>query len=339
MALDREDVFSFMKHAKVSELEFFGSPGLMVDGGRAVKLNSIEVGPGNLHSIDIGNEAVVIIDRQDRCGYKVKIADLKAPPEKYGQVILRHVSKDGGVVIVSVAETCRAGFPAAVVEISALPVLRRSLGTLEVAELGTPFNPRGAVGLWSVAVDDSHGVLPRRGSPYRYRGGPSARVRFFQCRRDALERGPESIGGLRPQVRLAVVDEGHHVAQWCPELEQFACIVEVAGKVALEGISREVVAACQQVCIGGDDKEPAGLHDASLGEYIGGRAAEEPPADVYISRAVIVQLHELAGGAAITGMVMDLVNDDGLRESLGGCQASHYAKGQSDKRSGSDSHV
>ena len=283
VALDGENVFSFSQDAQVSKAELFSRSRLVVDDGRAVKLNGIEVGPGHLLSIDIGNEAVVIIGRQDGGLHQVKVVDLKAVPEKYGQVIARHVIKDSGIVVIPVAEPCRAGFPAAVVEVVCLPVLRRRLGASEVAEFGAPLNPGGAVGLGGVAVDDSHRVLPGGGAPYRGRGGPAARVGFFQCRGDALERGPESIGGLRPEVRFSVVDEGHHVAQWRPELQELAGIVEVAGEVAVEGVSWEVIAGGQQVRIGSDDKEAPGLHDASLWEHIGDRTAEEPSADVYIS--------------------------------------------------------
>ena len=94
--------------------------------------------PGELHSIEIGDEAIVVahaeLDEIDR----VQILDVDELADVDAQVAgligknLLHVIENRVVVDVTVAEARGADLPFEIVEFKSVPVIRRGFGSLEV---------------------------------------------------------------------------------------------------------------------------------------------------------------------------------------------------------------
>ena len=106
--------------------------------------DTLQVCPGNLPTVEIGDEPVVVIHPKDQLLDFRQVPNLEGPPNEKAEVaglagliggflIEPHVRQLRHVIVVPIAETGRPLLPLAVVKIHRPPVSWRLLGSFEVA--------------------------------------------------------------------------------------------------------------------------------------------------------------------------------------------------------------
>ena len=264
----------------------------MVDDRGAVELGGIHICPRDLFTVEVGDEAIVVINREDHLLCQGRGCQLEAVPYEDALVVFLHVVEHRRIVPVSIAEARGAGVPLPVVEVEPVPIFGRGLGPFEEAEFRPAIDERYPVFPGSFDRGDLYRVGFSGRSPDDIRCRPGPGVGFFVIRGATLKRGSQAIGRLRPGVRFSVVGEGDHVAAGCPELEQLSGIVEIAGKVSFERCSLEAIAVRKQVGIPGDHQVVVRGDGRFRRKNIGYRPSKQPPSNVDRAFAVIIELDE-----------------------------------------------